>query len=63
MSMALAIAQLIDTLTALESIARAMHPSRLEALVETLGDRDQALRDAMAGATLKRSSDKVVIST
>ena len=51
MSMALAIAQLIDTLTALESIARAMHPSRLEALVETLGDRDQALRDAMAGAT------------
>jgi phospholipase/carboxylesterase len=43
-------ARLLDTLNALEVIARRMHPPRLEALVANLGDRDNELRTALAGA-------------
>ena len=50
MSAALAIARLLDTLEALGTIARHMHPPRLDALVASLGDRDAALRAAMADA-------------
>lgn len=51
MSEALAVARLLDTLDALSFVARHMHPPRLAELVATLGDRDAALRDALAGAT------------
>jgi phospholipase/carboxylesterase len=44
------IARLLDTLDALEAIARRLHPPQFEALVATLGDRDDALRTALAGA-------------
>ena len=44
------IARLLDTLDALEVIARRMHPPQFEALVATLGDRDGELRAALAGA-------------
>jgi phospholipase/carboxylesterase len=47
---AAAIARLLDTLDALGFIARYMHPPRLHELVATLGDRDAALRAAMAEA-------------
>ena len=47
---AAAIARLLDTLDALGFIARYMHPPRLEELVATLGDRDAALRTAVAEA-------------
>ena len=50
MSEATAIALLLDTLDVLERIARYLHPSRLEALVATLGKRDAALRGAIDGA-------------
>ena len=46
----MAIARLLDTLDALEFIARHLHPPRLDALVATLGDRDAALREALAKA-------------
>ncbi|HET7879794.1 MAG TPA: hypothetical protein VFL55_02840 [Acetobacteraceae bacterium] len=52
MSEATAIALLLDTLDALERIARYQHPSRLEALVATLGDRGTALREALDHAHL-----------
>ena len=48
MSEAMAIARLLDTLDALGYIARHLHPPRLEELVATLGDRDAALREALA---------------
>ena len=48
MSEATAIARLLDTLDALGYIARHLHPPRLEELVATLGDRDAALREALA---------------
>jgi phospholipase/carboxylesterase len=50
MKEAAAIARLLDTLDALGFIARYMHPPRLVELVTTLGDRDAALRAAMAEA-------------
>ena len=50
MSEAMAIARLLDTLDALGFIARHLHPPRLEELVATLGDRDAALREALADA-------------
>jgi phospholipase/carboxylesterase len=50
MNEAAAIARLLDTLDALGFIARYMHPPRLGELVETLGDRDAALRAAMTEA-------------
>jgi phospholipase/carboxylesterase len=43
------IARLLDTLDALDVIARRMHPPHLAALVATLGDRDEALRAALDG--------------
>ena len=46
----MAIARLLDTLDALGFIARHLHPPRLDALVATLGDRDAALREALAEA-------------
>ena len=46
----MAIARLLDTLDTLGYIARHLHPPRLEALVATLGDRDAALREALAEA-------------
>ena len=52
MSDALVIALLLDTLDALGFIARHMHPPRVAELVATLGDRDEALRDALAAANL-----------
>lgn len=51
MNEAAAIARLLDTLEALEWIGRHMHPPMLAELVETLGDRDAALRDAMTQAS------------
>ena len=48
MNEALVITRLLDTLDALGFIARYMHPPRLHELVATLGDRDAALRAAMA---------------
>ncbi|HEY2619528.1 MAG TPA: hypothetical protein VGI78_19465 [Acetobacteraceae bacterium] len=48
MTEAVAIANLLDTLDALGFIARHLHPPRLDALVATLGDRDAALRSALA---------------
>jgi phospholipase/carboxylesterase len=50
MSEAMAIARLLDTLDALGFIARHLHPPRLKGLVATLGDRDAALREALADA-------------
>jgi len=50
MSEATAIALLLDTLEALEHIARRLHPARFEALLASLGDRDAALRQVLAGA-------------
>jgi phospholipase/carboxylesterase len=38
-----ALAPLLDVLDTLGAIARAMHPGRLEALIETLGDQDARL--------------------
>jgi phospholipase/carboxylesterase len=48
MDEATAIARLLDTLDALGFIARHLHPPRFEALMTTLGDRDAALREALA---------------
>jgi phospholipase/carboxylesterase len=48
MTESMAIARLLDTLDALGFIARHLHPPRLDALVATLGDRDAALRAALA---------------
>jgi phospholipase/carboxylesterase len=45
-----ALASLFDVLDTLGNIARAMHPRRLEALVETLGDQDAELDAAVAGS-------------
>jgi phospholipase/carboxylesterase len=45
---ATAIARLLDALDALGSIARHLHPPKLAALVASLGDRDTALREALA---------------
>jgi phospholipase/carboxylesterase len=50
MSEATTIARLLDTLDALGVIARHLHPPQLESLVATLGDRDTALRQALAEA-------------
>jgi phospholipase/carboxylesterase len=50
MSESIALARLLDTLDALQFIARHLHPPRLDALVAALGDRDAALREALAGA-------------
>ena len=50
MSEAMAIARLLDALDALGFIARHLHPPRIEELVATLGDRDAALRKALADA-------------
>jgi phospholipase/carboxylesterase len=50
MTEAVAIARLLDTLDALGFVARQLHPSRLDALVATLGGRDAALRSALADA-------------
>ena len=41
---------LLDTLDALEVVARRMHPPRLEALMATLGDHEDGLRAALDGA-------------
>ena len=46
----MAIACLLDTLDALEFIARHLHPPGLEALVATLADRDAALREVLPKA-------------
>jgi phospholipase/carboxylesterase len=60
MSEVTAIALLLDTLDALERIARYQHPSRLKALVATLGDRDTALREALDHAHLPEPLRKPV---
>ena len=44
------IARLLDTLDALEFIARHMHPPRLAMVVATLQERDATLRAALAAA-------------
>ncbi len=44
------IARLLDTLDALEFIARHLHPPRLAEVVATLGDRDAGLLTALADA-------------
>jgi phospholipase/carboxylesterase len=44
------IARLLDTLDALEFIARHLHPPRLVEVVATLGQRDACLRTALADA-------------
>lgn len=51
MSEAEALARLLDALEAVEFIGRHMHPPALAELSATLGDRDVALREAMADAT------------
>jgi phospholipase/carboxylesterase len=45
-----ALACLFGALDTLAAIARAMHPGRLQALIETLGDRDTTLSVGMAGS-------------
>jgi phospholipase/carboxylesterase len=50
MNEAEALARLLDTLDALEYIARHMHPPALADLLTTLGDRDVGLRTAMTTA-------------
>jgi phospholipase/carboxylesterase len=50
MTEVVAVAQLLDTLDALEFIARHMHPPRAAEVIATLGDRDAALRDALTKA-------------
>src|SRR5579872_2250849 len=44
------IVQLLDTLDALECVSRHLHPPRLVEVVATLGNRDVALRAALANA-------------
>jgi hypothetical protein len=50
MNEAEALARLLDALEALEHIGRYMHPPALAELLATFGDRDIALRAAMATA-------------
>jgi phospholipase/carboxylesterase len=57
------IACLLDTLDALELIARRLHPPRLAELVTTLGDRDAALRDAPWPERLREPLQRAATAT
>ncbi len=60
MSEAEAIAHLLDTLDALEVIGRHLYPPELATLVEGLGGRDAALREAMAAAAWREKLRQVI---
>ena len=60
------IVQLLDTLDALEFVTRHLQPPRLAAVVATLGDRDGALRAAVADAVwpehLEQVRDQILLA-
>jgi phospholipase/carboxylesterase len=57
------IACLLDTLDALEFIARHLHPPRLQELLAALGDRDAALRDAVWPEALREPLQRAATAT
>jgi phospholipase/carboxylesterase len=57
------VARLLDTLHALEFIARHLHPPRLPDLIATLGERDAALRDAVWPEEAREPLKRAAIAT
>lgn len=57
------IARLLNTLNALEFIARHLHPPRLPELVATLGERDAVLREAVWPEALREPLERAASAT